>query len=147
LRGQRPPVGGTREVELGFDRLGDQREGEPRSGERACSERRDRRHQRGEWTGRRLCRALNRGDLALAERLHQRPYEPGLGGEVAIDRAGGDAGALGDRRDLHRRHAAFGGGVGGRGQDGGPSSGQPAGDVFRATIGHGKSASVTTNEL
>ena len=63
--------------------------------------------------------------------------EIGLGREVAVDGAGGDAGALGDRGDLHRRHAALGGDFRGRGQDRLLALGQAADHVLGAAIGHG----------
>jgi hypothetical protein len=61
----------------------------------------------------------------------------GLRGEIAIERAGRDAGPRGDRRDLHRRHAAFRGERAGGGDDRLPALGQPAGDILGAAIGHG----------
>ena len=75
---------------------------------------------------------ISRSDISVEHRRDQ----IGLGREVAIDRAGGDAGARGDRRDLHRRHAAFARYLPRGGDDGVMARGQPAGDILRAAIGH-----------
>ena len=65
-------------------------------------------------------------EFAAGDGGHQLGDEIGLGREVAIDRAGGDAGALGDRGDLHRRHAALGG-DGRRRRRGSPARARPGG--------------------
>ena len=78
-------------------------------------------------------------ELAAGDCRHQLGDQIGLGWEVAIDRAGGDTGARGDLRDLHRRHAAFGG-DGARGiEDRLLALGQPANHVLGAAIGHANS--------
>ena len=63
--------------------------------------------------------------------------EIGLGREIAVDRAGGDAGALGDGGDLHRRHAVLDGERAGGLEDGLLARGQPADHAFGAAVGHG----------
>ena len=114
---QRLPIGGARGVDLGLDRLGNQREGQPPAGEGARRERGDGRGQRRKRAGRRLGRTLQRGEFPRGKSRHQCGDEIGLGGEIAIDRAGRDPGAGGDRRHLHRGHAAFGRRIAGGGQD------------------------------
>jgi hypothetical protein len=55
--------------------------------------------------------------------------------------------ARGDRRDLHRRHAALGGGGRERRRhDRGMAGGEAASDVLGAAIGHGESYLEKTNE-
>src|SRR5262249_20527049 len=133
--GERLPIGGARGVDFGFDRFGQQREGEAAPLERARGEGGDRRRQRRQRPGRCLGGALERGHLARAKRRHERGDELGLGGEIAIDRAGGDTGTRGDRRNLNRRHAAFGRGVAGGRQDRIVAGGGLAGNVCRSAGG------------
>jgi hypothetical protein len=66
--------------------------------------------------------------------------EIGLGGKVAIHRAGSDAGALGDRRDLHRRHAALGRGIARRRENRIVTGGKLARDIVGLPIGHDESS-------
>ncbi len=80
--------------------------------------------------------AAQRGDLALGDFAEQGGDEIGLAGEIAIDRARRDAGAPRDRRDLHRRHAAFARRRARRGDDRRMPGGKPARDIFGAAIGH-----------
>jgi hypothetical protein len=95
-----------------------------------------RRRERRQWTGRGVRRTAHGADLALGHARHQRADEIGFGGEVAVDRAGGDAGALGHRGDLDGRHAAIAGRLSCRGQDRVMAGRQAANDVFGAAIGH-----------
>ena len=107
--GERLPEGEPHRVDFGLDRLGDHRPGELRcrsaraakvaiaaasadSGPGAAS------------AGLAAWPRVSRSAIAA----DQRGDQIGLGREIAIDRAGRDAGALGDRRDLHRGHAALG---------------------------------------
>ena len=114
---QRLPIRGARGVNLGLDRLGNQRERQPPAGEGARGERGDGRGQRRKRPGRRLGRTFQCGELPRRKSRHQCSDEIGLGGEIAIDRAGRDPSTGGDRRHLHRGHAAFGRRVAGGGQD------------------------------
>ena len=70
---------------------------------------------------------------------HQLGDEIGFGREIAVDGAGGDAGAPGDGGNLHRCHAAFGGDGRRRRQDSLFALGQPANHVLGAAIGHSTS--------
>ena len=74
----------------------------------------------------------------LRERRDELGHQLGLGGEIAVDGAGRDAGALGHRRDLHRRDAAFRGERTRRRQDRVVPRGKLALDVVGAAIGHSK---------
>src|SRR5208282_2327500 len=67
----------------------------------------------------------------------QRRNKIGLGREIAVDRPGRDAGAAGDCRDLHRRHAAFARRLPRRGNDGVAACRQAAGNVLCAAVRHG----------
>src|SRR5580704_10386976 len=125
-----------RRVELGLDRLGNRRIGEAAVAQRPRRECHDRRCERRQRTGRDIGGAAQRADFALRDFRKHRRDQIGLARKIAIDRAGGDAGALRHRRDLHRRHAAFAGRVARRGDDRRMAGGEPAGDVFGAAIWH-----------
>ena len=123
-------------VDLGLDRLGEQREGKPPPREGVRREGGDRGRQCRERTGRRLCCLAEGGHLTLGERRHERRDELGLGREIAVDRAGGDTGALGDRRNLNGGHAIGRRDLAGRRQDCVVTGGKPADHVFRSAVGH-----------
>ena len=139
--GERLAVIEPHRVDLGIDRLGDHRPGEPRSRSARAAKVAIAAASADSGPGAASAARRIARDFALGDGGDQRGDQIGLGREIAIDRAGGDAGALGDRRDLHRRHAAFGGdrarGVDDRARGGG----QPADDVVGAAIGHDKSES------
>jgi dipeptidyl aminopeptidase/acylaminoacyl peptidase len=67
---QRLPVGGTRGIDVGLDRLGNQREGQPPAGKGPRGERGDGGRQRRKRTGRGLRRTLQRGQFARGKRRH-----------------------------------------------------------------------------
>src|SRR5262249_20803012 len=68
---------------------------------------------------------------------HDRRNQLGLGGEIAIDRAGRDAGPLGDRHDLDRRYALFGQRVTCSRQDRLPARSELADYSLGLPVGHG----------
>ena len=134
--GQRFAKGEPRGIELGIDRLGHRRKGQPAVAQRPRGKCHDRGGQRRQRTGRDVGRAAQRGDFALGNFRKQRRDQIGLAGEIAIDRARRDAGALRHRRDLHRRHAAFARRLPRRGDDRRMPGGEPARDILGAAIGH-----------
>ena len=129
-------IGGARTVDVGLDRLGDQREGKPPPRERVRREGGDGGRQCRERTGRRLCCIAEGGYLTFGERRHERRDEFDLRREIAVNRAGGDTGALRDRRNLNGRHAVGGRDFACRGQDCVVPGGKPADHVFRSAVGH-----------
>ena len=136
LRRERFAQRRPRRVDFGFDRLGNRCEGEPAAAQRACGEGHDRRSKRRKRAGRGVAGTAQRGDLALGDFGKERRNQIGLRREVAIHRSRGNAGAGGDRRDLHRRHAAFARDLPRSGNDRVMACGQPSGDVLGAAIGH-----------
>ena len=60
----------------------------------------------------------------------------GLGGEIAVDGAGGDIGPDRDRRDLYGSHTALGGGVSGSSQDGAAARCEAFHDLMGPPIDH-----------
>jgi hypothetical protein len=64
-------------------------------------------HERRQRARRRRRGAADGGDLLLGDDGHQRGDEISLGREIAVDGAGGEAGAFRHRDDLHRAHPAF----------------------------------------
>ena len=83
-------------VGLLVDRLGQHRPGEPPLAQQPRGERRERGGKRRQRPGRGVGGAADRRELALGDDADQFGDEIGLGREIAIDGAGGDAGALGD---------------------------------------------------
>jgi hypothetical protein len=79
----------------------------PQGSDRECLDRGRERRQRAQRRG---SGAADGGDLLLGDDQHQRGDEIVLGREIAVDGAGGDAGALRDLDDLHRarRHRGAG---------------------------------------
>ena len=136
--GQRLAIFHPGVIHVAVDRLGDQRESEPPVGERAHAEGRDRGRQRRQRSRRRVRGLRQRRDLGLRQRRDQLGHQLGLGREVAVDRAGRDAGALGHRRDLHRRDAALRRQRARRRQDRVVPRGELASDVVGAPVGHDK---------
>ena len=132
-------VGRTRNVDVGFDRLGQQRKRQPPPRERARREGRERRRQRGQRARRRTGGLRQRGNLSGRQHLDQSGDQFRFRGEIAVDRAGRDAGPLGDRRNLNGGHAALGGGsLGGR-QNRFVTGGQLADHIFSLPVRHGES--------
>ena len=81
-------------------------------------------------------RAADRRQLVARHLGDQFGNQLGLGGEVAVDRAGRDIGADRNRGDLHRHHAALGRSVPRRRQDGATPRGQPLYDLIGSPIDH-----------
>ncbi len=136
LGGQRTAIVLPGGIGIGVDRLRDHRPGEPAMRNARAPKRRDRGGQRRQRPRRGIGRAPHRLDLTLGNAFDQRADQFDLAGEIAIDRAGGDAGALRDRCDLHGRHAARGRRLARRLDDGVVAGVQPADDVLGAAIGH-----------
>ena len=91
------PVDEALGVDQRIDRLVDERPGEPAVAQRAPRVRRDDRLEpRGAALGARRG-AVHRGELALGGDAEHLDEQLGLGREVPVEGAGGDAGALGDR--------------------------------------------------
>jgi len=65
-------------------------------------------------------------------------HQIGLGREIAINRAGGDTGALGDIGDLHRGHAAFGSRIPRRRQNGAAPRREAFYNLMSPPIDHGR---------
>ena len=136
LRRERFAQRKPRRVGFGFDRLGNRCEGEAAAAQRTRGEGHDRRSKRGKRAGRGVGGTAQRGDLTLGNFGKERRNQIAFRREVAIHRSRGNAGAGGDRRDLHRRHAAFARGLPGSGNDRVVPCSQPSGDVLGAAIGH-----------
>ena len=123
-------------VGLRVDRLREHGPGQTPVAQRPAAEGRDRGRQRRQRAWRRIGRPPHRLEFALRHAFDQRADQFDLAGEIAIERARRDAGALGNRRDLDRRHAARTGRRA-RGIDDGVVAGvEPANDVLGAAVGH-----------
>ena len=107
LGGKRASQRQPRPLDIRVDGFRDQAPGEAALAQRTRREGRDRGGERRKRPRRGLGGGADRADLDLGDGRDQRGHELGLGREVAIDRAGRDAGARRDRRDLHRAHAGF----------------------------------------
>ena len=123
-------------VHLRIDRLAEHRPGQSPLGKRARGEGGDAGRQRRQRPRRGVAGGRHGGKLAAGNGGDQLGDQIGLGREVAVDGAGGDTGARGDRGDLHRAHAALGGDGRRRGQDCLLPLGQTANHVLGAAIGH-----------
>ena len=97
----------------------------------------DRGGQRRGRSGRGIGRAADRGEFVARDVGDQFGDQIRLRREIAIDGAGGDIGADRDRRDLHRGHAGFGGGIA-RGRENGAAPRRKAlHDLMGPPIDHG----------
>ena len=139
LARQCTPVRDPGGIDFGLNRLGGQRKGQPLIGQRAGGKGRDSSRQRRQRAWRRCCGSAQGGDLLCGHGRDQGRDKIGLGGKITIDGAGRDAGARGDRRDLHRGHATFRCERPGCGQDRVLAGGEFADDVVSSTVGHERS--------
>ena len=124
-------------VDPAVDRLAHHRPGQPPFVERTGGEGGDAGRQSRERPGRGIAGGYHDRKLAAGDGGDQFGNQIGLGREVAINGAGGDAGAFCDRSDLHRPHAAIGGNLRGGFEDRLLPLGQAANHVFGAAVGHG----------
>ena len=130
---------------IGFGRACQHGEGQPALPQGAGRECHDRGRQRRQRPRRRRGGAADGRDLLLGDDGHQRGDEIVLGREIAVDGAGGDAGAFRHRDDLHRAHPAFARQRPRRGDYGLMAGGKARDHPFRAAIGHGVSRLVPRN--
>ena len=94
--------------------------------------------QRRGRSGRGVRGAADRGQFVARDVGDQFGNQIGFGGEIAIDGAGGDIGAACYRRNLHRGHAAFRGGVPRRRQDGAAARREAFYDLMSPPVDHFK---------
>ena len=110
------PVGEPVGIELGRDRLVDERPAQPAVGERGARVGRQHRVEPLEPAAALGPRRAHRLEQAVGGGLEQLPEQLHLRREVAVERAGREPGALGDRDDGRRRVAALADQLGGRGE-------------------------------
>ena len=140
FRGQRSAKRQPHRIDIGVHRFGDGRESEAAVAQRAGGKCHDRCGERRQRTRRDSGGSAQRADLAVGDFSEQCGDQIGLAGEIAIDGSGRDAGARGNGRDLHRRHAAFARRRPRRADDRRMPGREPAGDILGAAIGHGRVA-------
>jgi hypothetical protein len=137
LAGKRLPIIEPHGVDLALDRLAEHRPGEPPFPQRARRESRNAGRQRGQRPGRGIGGRPHGREIAASDGGHQFGDEIGLRREVAIDCAGGDAGARGHGGNLNRRHAPLRGQCGRRRENRLLALGQMTDHVLGAPVSHG----------
>ena len=137
LAGDLAAAGEPRRRDVDIDRLGQNAPGELALRQHMHGNRGDGGGQRRGRPGRGIRRAADRGQFVARDLGDQFGNQIGLGGEIAVDGAGGDIGADRDRGDLHRGHAALGRGVPRRRQNGAAPRREPFYDLMGSPIDHG----------
>jgi len=97
----------TQCIDIGVDRLGHNRPGQPPVMQGPCGENRNASGNRRKRPGGGITSRVHCDELATCGSGNDFGDEVILGRKIAVNRAGGDVGALCDSGDLHRAHALF----------------------------------------